>query len=313
MLTEIEKKITKSVEDLSKSVVIVRVNKPPMRLPFGGIAPQRGEGSGFILDSIGNIVTNYHVIIGAENVDVVLSDGRTFSGKVVGGDKATDVALIKIDGTNLPVAKLGDSEKLKVGQFALAVGNALGMEGAPTVSTGVVSAYGRPLPGADLIFEGLIQTDAAINPGNSGGPLADLDGNVIGMNTAVIQFAQGVGFAIPINHIKWVIEQVLEKGRVVRPVLGVLITNISPPITERFKLGVRDGALITNIAKDSPAQKAGLKEMDVIQKIGIYDVKSSKDLVIALSRLQINKETTVRVSRAGKQIDIKLKLMESPG
>lgn len=312
VLTEIEKKITKTVEELSKSVVIVRVNKPPVRLPFGGVAPQRGEGSGFILDSIGNIVTNYHVIIGADEVDVVLNDGRTFKGKVAGGDRQTDVALIKIDGTNLPAARLGDSEKLKAGQYALAVGNALGMEGAPTVSTGVVSAFGRPLPGADLIFEGLIQTDAAINPGNSGGPLADLDGNVIGMNTAVIQFAQGVGFAIPINHIKWVIEQVLEKGRVVRPILGVVVASNNPAIAARYNLGVKDGAVIANLVAGGPAQKAGLKEMDVIQKIGQYDVRSSKDLIVALTKLPINKETTIRAARAGKNMEVRLKLVEAP-
>ena len=311
MLTEIEKKITKTVEELSKSVVIVRVNKPGIQLPFGGIAPQRGEGSGFILDSIGNIVTNYHVIAGAETVEVVLNDGRTFSGKVVGGDRMTDVALIKIEGVNLPVAKLGDSEKLKVGQYALAVGNALGMEGAPTVSTGVVSAFGRPLPGADLIFEGLIQTDAAINPGNSGGPLADLDGNVIGMNTAVIPFAQGVGFALPINHIKWVIEQILEKGKVVRPVMGVSVINLSPPLVARYNLGVKEGALVTETLRDGPAYKAGLRSMDVIQKIGTFDVRSSKDLIVALSKFPVNKEVKITVLRKGERIELPLKLVEA--
>ena len=311
VLTEIEKKITKSVEELSKSVVIVRVNKPGIQLPFGGVAPQRGEGSGFILDSIGNIITNYHVISGADNVEVVLSDGRTFSGKVVGGDKMTDVALIKIEGINLPVVKLGDSEKLKVGQYALAVGNALGMEGAPTVSAGVISAFGRPLPGVDLIFEGFIQTDAAINPGNSGGPLADLDGNVIGMNTAVIPFAQGVGFAIPINHIKWVIEQVMEKGKVSRPVMGVMVTNITSPMVARFNLGVKEGALVAEIVKDGPAYKAGIRSMDVIQKIGTYEVKSSKDLIVALSKLPINKEVKITVFRKGSRVESTLRLVEA--
>ena len=293
---------------------MIRVTQPGRPVPFfGGVTPElHGTGSGFIIDSNGNIVTNYHVINRAAAVEVILKDGRVFSGQFVGGDRATDVALVKIDGTNLPVAKLGDSEKLKVGQFALAIGNALGLEGAPTVSTGVISAIGRPLPGADLIFEGLIQSDAAINPGNSGGPLADLDGNVIGMNTAMVQFAQGLGFAIPVNHIKWVIEQILEKGKIVRPMLGVLVANLNPAIITRFNLRVDHGAFVTRVSPNGPAQKAGIRAGDVITKIGEHPVKDSKDLILALSKLQIGKEHAIKVQRGEKGFEVRIKLVEAP-
>jgi serine protease Do len=172
-LTEFENKITGSVEKLSESVVTIRSVKLMREIPFRTV-PIQGSGSGFIMDSNGHIVTNYHVIDGASRVEVTLKDGRSYMGNVVGGDRATDVVLIKVESGNLPAAKLGDSEKLKVGQISLAIGNALDLPGAPTVSAGVISAIGRPMPWADFIFEGLLQTDAAINPGNSEDPYRTL-------------------------------------------------------------------------------------------------------------------------------------------
>jgi S1-C subfamily serine protease len=309
-LSALETRITESVETLSSSVVTIKITRPEKSFAAGG-APIQGSGSGFIIDSIGDVVTNYHVVFGASKVEVVLKDGRTYDGSIVGGDRATDVMLIRIDGTNLPVAKLGNSEKLKVGQMALAIGNALDLPGAPTVSLGVISALGRPLPWADFIFEGMIQTDAAINPGNSGGPLADLDGNVVGINTAMIPYAQGVGFAIPINTVKWVLEQVLEKGKVVRPMLGVLVMNLNPMVTKRYSIDAKEGALITNVFKDSPAQRVGLRELDIIEKIGPHEVKSTKDLTVALSKLRVNENVTIKFVRNGKAMELILKLAEA--
>lgn len=311
VLTEFEDKITGSVDRLSESVVTVRSVKLMREIPFRTV-PIRGSGTGFIIDSNGHIVTNYHVIDGASKVEVTLKDGRTFMGNVIGGDKATDVMLIKVESGNLPAVKLGDSEKLKVGQLALAIGNALDLPGAPTVSMGVISAIGRPMPWADFIFEGLIQTDAAINPGNSGGPLADLDGNVIGINTAMVPFAQGVGFAIPINTVKWVVEQVLERGRVVRPMLGVSAMSLNPSIARRFSLATDKGALVSGVFPNSPAQRANMQEGDVIEKVGPYDVKGIKDLLMALSKLPIKEEVTVRFIRDRKKQEVRLKLMETP-
>src|SRR6202050_2505050 len=195
-LTALESQVTGAVEKLSESVVGIDSTKLTRDNRFG-LVPIEGQGSGGIIDPRGTIVTNHHVIDDASKVQVHLKDGRTLVGEVIGSDKATDIALVRVNAENLPSATLGDSESLRVGQFVLAIGNALGLPGAPTVSLGVISALGRPLPGTDFVLEGLVQTDAAINPGNSGGPLADLEGRVVGLNTAMIAFAQGVGFAIP--------------------------------------------------------------------------------------------------------------------
>ncbi len=310
-MNDLETKLTGSIEKLSESVVIVRSTRVAGGFPFGAV-PVRGSGSGFIIDPKGYVVTNYHVIDGAKDVEVVLKDGRTYGGKVIGGDRQTDVVLVKIDGNGLPAAKLGDSEKLKVGQFALAIGNALDMPGGPTASLGVISAIARPLPWADFIFEGLIQTDAAINPGNSGGPLADSDGNVIGMNTAIVPFAQGVGFAIPVNTIKWVIEQITEKGRVVRPMLGISAVAINKMIASQFNLKATSGVLVGEVSQNSPASKAGLHNGDIVEEIGGYQVKNIKDLLVALSKLPINKAISIKFIRTGKRYTATVKLEEGP-
>ncbi len=233
-LSGFEDQITKVVAQLQRSVVSIDSVRMARDWRFGTV-PLEGQGSGVIINPSGYIVTNNHVIDEADRVQVTLEDGRTFVGEVVGSDPATDVALVRVDATDLPAARLADSEKLKVGQFALAVGNALGLPGAPTVSLGVVSALGRPLPGTDFVLEGLIQTDAAINPGNSGGPLANVDGEVIGINTAMIPFAQGLGFAIPAQTVRMVVDQILRNGRVVRPWLGISGLDINPALAKEVR------------------------------------------------------------------------------
>src|SRR2546430_8534105 len=233
ILTSLESQITGAVEKLSESVVSIDSVRVTRDFAYGVVLIE-GKGSGLVIDSKVYVITNNHVIDGAAKVQIHLKDGRSFVGEVVGSDPSTDIAVIHVEAENLPAAILGDSEQLKVGQLALAIGNTLGLQGGPTVSLGVVSALGRPLPGADFIFEGLIQTDTAINPGNSGGPLADIIGNVIGMNTAMIPYAQGVGFAIPVNTIKWVMQQIREKGRVVRPWLGIYGTTLNEALARRY-------------------------------------------------------------------------------
>lgn len=310
-LTSIEDQITEAVAKLEETVVSIDSTRLARDYRFG-VVPLEGQASGVIIDEKGYIVTNNHVIDDAARVQVTLKDGRTFMGEVVGTDPATDVALIRVDANNLPAAKLGDSEKLKTGQIVLAVGNALGLPGAPTVSMGVISALGRPLPGTDFVLEGLIQTDASINPGNSGGPLADLNANVIGINTAMIPFAQGVGFAIPAHTVKRVIEQILENGRVVRPWLGISGIDMNPAIARRYNLPLESGVLLVEIGRESPAYEAGLRVGDILVQMGDQEVKDMKGLVLTLSKLSIGDVLKIALVRMGRKYDTSVRLVEAP-
>jgi len=310
-LAVLENQITEAVEKLGESVVIIDSTR--FARDFFRVIPLEGSGSGIIFDSKGHIITNNHVVDGADRVQIHLKDGRTFQGEVIGVDPATDVAVVHVESdAPLPAATLGDSEKLKVGQMALAIGNTLGLPGGPTVSLGVVSALARSLPGADSIFEGFIQTDAAINPGNSGGPLADLNGSVVGINTAMIPFAQGVGFAIPINTVKAVAEQILEKGRVVRPWLGISAVSVNAMISRRYDLGTDSGALIVEVSRQSPAYEAGFRAGDVLVRIGPYEIKQMKDVLAALSKLSIGEGVGVTIVRRGQKQNASLRLSEAP-
>jgi len=310
-LSALENQVTEAVERLSESVVSIDSVRVTRDFRYG-LVPIEGKGSGLIIDRNGYVITNNHVIDGATRVQVHLKDGRTLLGEVVGSDSSTDIAVIKVDADNLPGASLGDSEKLRVGQIALAIGNTLGLQGGPTVSMGVVSALGRPLPGTDFIFEGLIQTDTAINPGNSGGPLADIGGNVIGMNTAMIPFAQGVGFAIPVNTMKWVVQQILEKGRVIRPWLGISGANMNQAIARRYDLPADSGVLVVEVDSRGPAYEAGMRVGDVIIQIGSHAVKQMKDILMALSKLAIKEEVEVGFIRLNAKRKALLRLKESP-
>ncbi|HUI01708.1 MAG TPA: trypsin-like peptidase domain-containing protein [Nitrososphaerales archaeon] len=310
-LTELEGRITGAVENLSESVVGIDSTRLTRDYRFG-VVPVEGQGSGVIIDPKGIIITNNHVVDESARVQVNLKDGRTYIGEVIGTDPATDVALVKVDAEHLPFATLGDSESLKVGQIVLAIGNALGLPGAPTVSMGLIGALGRPLPGTDFVVEGLIQTDAAINPGNSGGPLADLDGRVIGMNTAMIPFAQGMGFAIPSETIKRVIDQITRNGRVVRPWLGISGMDVNKFVARRYGLAVEQGVLLAEVLHEGPARDAGLRVGDIVVKIGESKVDGMKDLVVALSHMEIGTEVSIQFVRNGTSYETRLKLRETP-
>ena len=242
---------------------------------FGGgfkapSAPQSGIGSGFILSKEGQIITNSHVVSGADRVQVTLKDGRTFDGKVMGTDPVTDVAVIKINAENLPTIPLGDSDGLQTGEWAIAIGNPLGLDN--TVTEGIISATGRSsgqvgVPDKRVDF---IQTDAAINPGNSGGPLLNARGEVIGVNTAIIQGAQGLGFAIPINTVKNIADQIIAKGSVDHPYLGIQMVTLSDSVRgeldkagEGDRIQVDTGVLVIDVQPNSPADDAGLRPGDV--------------------------------------------------
>lgn len=310
-LTEIESKVTAAVGRVSESLVSINSMRIERRFPYGSV-PLEGQGSGFVLYRNGLIITNNHVVDGATRVQVSLPDGRTFVGEVVGSDEATDVAVVKVDANDLPAAELGNSEALRVGQFVLAVGNALGLPGGPTVSMGVLSAMGRPLPGSDFIFEGLLQTDAAVNPGNSGGPLADLGGRVIGINTAMIPFAQGMGFSIPINTVKRIAGEILEKGRVTRPWIGISGMDLSPQVSRRYGIGTEKGMLVVELFPGSPAEAGGLKVGDAIVKAGETSVASTKDLLYSLSRVAIGDPLALVVLRGGSMLQLMIRPGEAP-
>jgi serine protease Do len=311
-LTELENRITAAIEAVGPGVASVESLRLMRRNRWGNPFGSQSQASALVIDPSGYLVTNQHVVEGAAQLRVQLADGRELPGEIVGGDPVTDIALVKVDASGLPAARLGRSEDLRVGQIVLAIGNALGLPGGPTVSTGVVSALGRPLPGSDFVFEGLIQTDAAINPGNSGGPLVDLSGSAVGVNTAMVPFAQGVGFAIPIHAVARIVEELRTKGRVIRPWMGVTVAELRPEVALRYGLEVRSGLLVGDVEARSPAHKAGLKAGDVLTRIGPSEVRSVRDLVEALSNYPVGADVQVGYRRKGTSYATSVPLQENP-
>jgi len=311
-LTDLESRITAAIDSVGPAVVSVESLRLARRGRWGEPWGAQAQATAFVIDPAGYLVTNQHVVDGAARLKVTLPDGRELAGEIVGGDEVTDVAIVRVDAGELPAVRLGRSEELRVGQMVLAIGNALGLPGGPTVSTGVVSALGRPLPGSDFVFEGLIQTDAAINPGNSGGPLVDLSGGVIGVNTAMVPFAQGVGFAIPIHAVQRISEELRTKGRVVRPWMGVTIAELRPDVAHRYGLEPNSGLLIGEVVPRSPAHKAGLKPGDVVTKVGPTPVRSVRDLVGALSNFPVGADVTITYRRRSLELATSVPLQETP-
>jgi serine protease Do len=260
---------------------------------------QQSLGSGFIIDKDGYIITNNHVVEGADEIKVKLADGREFKAKVVGRDPKTDIALIKITTffKDLPVLSLGDSDKIRVGDWVLAIGNPFGLE--HTVTQGIISATGRVIGAGP--YDNFLQTDAPINPGNSGGPLINLNGEVIGINTAIIATGQGIGFAIPSNLAKTVISQLKEKGKVVRGWLGVSVQSLTPEIAATLNLKEPIGALVNDVVAGSPADKAGIKRGDVIISFNGKDIKKMTDLPRIVAETPVGKEVEIKIIRDGKE------------
>jgi serine protease Do len=308
---ELEERIVSAVEAIGPSVASVESLRVARRRERGPFAPG-GQATALVWDRSGYLITNQHVVDGATGLRVHLADGRDLPGEIVGGDEVTDIALVRVDGVEVPAARLGDSDALKVGQIVLAVGHALGLPGGPTVSTGVVSALGRPLLGSDYIFEGLVQTDAAINPGNSGGPLLDLGGSVIGINTAMMPFAQGVGFAIPTHAVRRIAEELRRNGRVIRPWVGVQIAEISTEIARSHGLRPGSGLLVAEVVPRSPAHRAGLRPGDVITQVGPFDVHRIRELIENLAKFPVGSDVTVAIERRGQTIRANVPLEETP-
>lgn len=269
---------------------------------FGGVPnrdfKQRSLGSGFIIGKDGYIVTNNHVIENADQIKVILKDGKEYDATIIGRDPSTDLALIKIKPEKeLPVLEFGSSEKLKVGEWVVAIGSPFGL--AHTVTAGIVSAKGRVIGSGP--YDDFIQTDASINPGNSGGPLLDMDGMVIGINTAIVAGGQGIGFAIPIDLAKGVIEQLKGKGSVTRGWLGVGIQNLTEEIAAYYGVEKQTGALVMEVFPGDPAEKAGIQVKDIIIEVNGKPVNSSHDLTGVIANIGVGEKVDIKVLRKGEE------------
>ncbi|MEA2088146.1 MAG: Do family serine endopeptidase [Candidatus Caldatribacteriota bacterium] len=275
--------------------------------------PQKGTGSGFIINQEGYVLTNEHVVRKADKIKVTLSDGREFDGKVIGSDVTSDMAIVKIKADHLPTVTLGNSDELRVGEIVIAIGNPYGLQ--QTVTMGVVSAKGRSIPTGieGHVYRNFIQTDTAINPGNSGGPLLNIKGEVVGINTAIIPYAQGIGFAIPINMAKRNIDDLINLGKVRRSWLGVYIQEVTPEIAKQFNLPEdAKGVLVGDVVKDSPAEKSGIKRGDIIIKVNDEEVNSPGELQDKIRDINIGEKANIEVIRDGKSIRFIVKIGEMP-
>lgn len=303
--------VTRVVERVGPSVVNIQVTHPSRRAPRGVI---QAGGSGVIVTPDGYILTNSHVVHGAATLDVTLADGRELRAERVGEDPETDLAVIRVDAPGVRAAQMGDSSRLKVGQLVIAIGNPFGFQA--TVTAGVVSALGRTLRGmTGRAIEDIIQTDAALNPGNSGGPLVDSHGRVVGINTAVIQYAQGICFAIPINTAIWVAGQLIRHGRVQRAYLG--IKGESRPLHRRLvrahELEREAGVEALEVTPGGPAAAAGMRPGDIIVRLDGKPVSSISDLHRILTRAPIGATVPVQVLRGAERVDLTVTLGELPG
>ena len=326
--TEIVKKAQPAVVNISTTQVVKQRGLPfggqhGFQMPdyferfFGQQIPReyknKGLGTGFIISQEGYILTNNHVVEKAEEILVKLNDDREFEAKIIGTDPKTDIALIKIDSKkDLPFIEFGDSSKLQIGDWVLAIGNPFGLE--HTVTAGIISAKGRKEvnPGGRQGYYNFIQTDASINPGNSGGPLRDLEGHVIGINTAINAAGQGIGFAIPVNMAKKLLPQLKSKGKVTRSWIGIRIQKITDELAKSFGMKETRGALVSEVVENGPADKAGIKSGDVILEFDGEPVKNSNDLPWLASMAGVGKKVNIKVYRDGYVKTLSIKLGEMP-
>jgi serine protease Do len=293
------------------------------------IFPIEGVGSGILIDNQGHILTNYHVVDHARRLKVTKYDGKTFNAKVIGTDKLTDLAVLKIEFDSnspnninnnnsninrldtIPSAELGDSDSLRVGQIAIAVGNPFGLTGGPTVTTGIISSLNRNIEFEDGILE-LVQTDAAINPGNSGGPLVNTNGEIIAINTAKIPYAHGIGFAVPVNTAKTILQELIQYGKVNRPWLGVSTIKITSRIASYYRLPTNEGALVVKVEEYSPAADAGIRQGDIIEEIDEKRIEEITELSSRIKKKKANEKTLLSVNRYGRRFDISVTLENQP-
>ncbi len=322
--SEIVSAVSPAVVNISTTKVFKRDTEPLFEDPFFDFfrpfhdlrMPKKWKeqslGSGVIVSSDGYIITNNHVVEKSDEIKVTLLDKRMFKGRIVGADPKTDIAIVKIDAANLPTIPWGDSEKLQVGEFVLAIGNPYGL--SHTVTMGIISAVGRANVGiAD--YEDFIQTDAAINPGNSGGPLVNIKGELIGINTAIFSRTggyQGIGFAVPTNMVRPLMSQLIQKGKIVRGWLGVTIQEMTPEIAQKFGLEKSRGALVSDITKGSPAEKAGILRGDIVIEFNRKEVKDVASLRNMVSQSKVGSDVLIKILRSGKEYTVRLVVAELP-
>jgi S1-C subfamily serine protease len=306
-----ESAVLEVVEKVTKSVVNINTVRL-LQDYFYQVHPVQGMGSGVIIDPKGYIITNYHVIAGAEKIDVAMASGEVLSGKLVGTCASEDVAVVKVNGDRLPTAELGDSDQLKVGQTVFAIGNPFGLAGGPSVTKGVISAVKRSIRSEKGLIENLVQTDASINPGNSGGPLVDVHGRVVAINEAIVPFAQGIGFAMPINTVKRCATEIITHGRVLRPWLGVSGLSVTPEIASYYRLVIDRGALIADVMAGSPADKAEMRRGDIIIGFGDQAIDGVDELVKEVQKRKIGEKTKVLLLRGDEKWMADVTLEKTP-
>ena len=300
-----------AIERVSKSVVNVNTVRHFRDIFFHPI-PVRGMGSGTIIRPDGYILTNSHVIQGAERIAVTFYDGRMLEGEIVGVCPSADIAVIKVGAEGLPAVEFADSDKVKVGQPVFAIGNPFGLPGGPTVTSGVISAIGRTIRSKSGTLEDLIQTDAAINPGNSGGPLIDENGKAVAINTAIIPFAQGIGFAIPINMAIRCSGDIIKHGKALFPWLGINGISVNEAVAQRYDIQSDTGVLVVGVVEGSPADRAGISAGDVILGFNGKPVKKIEELRKNILPRKVGESVGVTILRDGEKFDIKTTLEELP-
>jgi len=306
-----EKDVITAVEKVSPAVVSVATLRVIQETMFDAV-PVRGMGSGIIFDSNGGILTNHHIVEDAEKVEVLTPDGKKFQGEVLGSDAMSDIAVVRVDGEGLPAVKLGDSDKLVVGQIGIAIGNPYGfILPGPTATVGVISALKRHIHVEGHMYEDLIQTDASINPGNSGGPLVDSSGMVVGVNTANIPFAQGIGFAIPINSARKIAKEIIEHGRVMRPYVGIVGLTLTREIAESYDIPYEHGVLVVRVGGESPARFSGISPGDVILEADKQTLKTWENLQHLLQAKNVGDNLEILVGREREQRRVVLTLREA--
>ncbi|MBI5634430.1 MAG: DegQ family serine endoprotease [Nitrospirae bacterium] len=322
--SEIAGSISPSVVNISTTKVMRRESGSSLEDPFFDLLnpfrnfkmpkkwKEQSLGSGVIVSTDGYIITNNHVVEQADEIRVTLFDKRSFKAKFIGADTKTDIAIVKIEADNLKAAQWGDSDKLQVGEFVLAIGNPYGL--SHTVTMGIISAVGRANVGiAD--YEDFIQTDAAINPGNSGGPLVNIRGELIGVNTAIFSRSggyQGIGFAVPSNMTRLVMNQLVDKGKVTRGWLGVTIQELTPELSQKFGLKSEKGALVGDIAKGSPAEKSGIKRGDIILEYNGKKISDVGNLRNMVAQSKVGSEIPITILRGGKEYSVNVVIVELP-
>jgi serine protease Do len=306
-----EKTVLDILEKVSKSVVNISTVKL-VQYMFYQAVPIEGMGSGVIINPEGYILTNNHVVGGAEKIAVTLWNGEVLEAKMVGTCTTHDTAVLRVEGKNLQAAELGDSNKLRVGQRVYAIGNPFGLTGGPTVTSGVISALNRTIESQRGVLENLVQTDAAINPGNSGGPLVDLEGKVVAMSTAIIPYAQGIGFAIPIDSAKACMTEMIKTGVSSRPWLGIIGLSLTLEISSYYDLPVDQGVLVTRVVDDSPAMHSGIVSGDIILRLDNAAIYHIEDLLREIHVRMVGDKVRLSVFRRGREQSFEVTLSRMP-